>query len=47
MIFPHLCIFLRTVIAIINPLISDDGDFVCLSCNIRNATCPEDEAAFL
>ena len=29
MIFPNLCIFLLFVISIINPLISDDGDFVC------------------
>ena len=29
MIFPNLCIFLLFVISVINPLISDDGDFVC------------------
>ena len=29
MISPNLCIFLLFVISIINPLISDDGDFVC------------------
>ena len=29
MIFPNLCIFSLFVISIINPLISDDGDFVC------------------
>ena len=29
MIFPDLCIFSLFVISIINPLISDDGDFVC------------------
>ena len=28
MIFPNLCIFLLFVISVINPLISDDGDFV-------------------
>ena len=29
MIFQNLCIFSLFVISIINPLISDDGDFVC------------------
>ena len=29
MIFPNLCIFSLFVISIIDPLISDDGDFVC------------------
>ena len=29
MIFPNLCIFSLLVFPIINPLISDDGDFVC------------------
>ena len=29
MIFPNLCIFSLFVISIINPLISDDGDFAC------------------
>ena len=29
MIFPNFCIFSRFVISITNPLISDDGDFVC------------------
>ena len=29
MIFPNLCIFSLFAISIINPLISDDGDFAC------------------
>ena len=29
MIFPNLCIFSLFVISTINPLISDDGNFVC------------------
>ena len=29
MIFPNLCTFSVFVISITNPLISDDGDFVC------------------
>ena len=43
--FIDLCIFTTFVISIINPLISDDGDFVCY--HVISEMLHGDKAAFL